>query len=1337
MKVINKKIAISIVLASMLVSNLYGTQRSLAEGVTNSNFTSVANLGGDIDMTLLDGLDVAPLGEQGDLIDSYGLDDASDNPEFNPNAMEEVQEETENLDTGLTPPPVNVLPEIEEEQELGLTIEQAQQIQNVETVTIFDLNLSNIEPVTVLDLNLSNIEPVTVLDLNLSNIEPVTVLDPEPLNLESNQILKVTAPILSVESINSNKITLNWNDTSDTETAYKIYSSTSSESGYELNSTESSGVITKDIVDLNENTTYYFKVGVVNAGGENNSSEESNTTNAKPTFTAFTAQNQNENFGATTLTITDLLDENSENISLSVESNDSSIFSTSTSWDGDLTNAQYNGQTLTITLNSEANVNGVVELNITAYDGFDSVNNIFNVTVIAVNDTPIINTNNTLTVVEKKGRNISNSYLNSSDIDNNTTLFYTLVTPATNGNLYFESNTTAIVANERFTQALINSGDINYTHNGTETTSDSFVFNVSDQSGVTTSNAIFNITITEFNDSPTYDIDTTDINVNEDFSDFNISLINIIDPENRDLNITVESNDSSIISFAQNWSTNVTSSSYTQDLNISFSSISNKYGTAELNIIVDDGVNEVTKGFNVTINPTDDNPTITTVPNISKDMNFSEFNLGINITDIDLGDINLTVDVNDTSLIEFNPTWYNDINGYNLTSSEYNNQDINLTIKPKPNVEGIVRFTLTLEDNQSGEITSSFDLNISAYNLVLADLNAIDIPSFLEFHYKKYPAIGSINGSAIEWSNPKTRANRVLRKSLSDITASFDNPTKYVQVTATARLANTTLKKDFNTSMYQNHPLYSVNSLYSGSFNFDFESTSYTESSTNSGQNLADTLFKSVDETVGGLSDISSVITKENSTSSITGAFLNDPAFQAVVASEVVAVGGNVKADVTTQLDKTVINTEEVIRGRVSSQVQMEISEKSTSIEMKQRPTSDGIGTTQSSMTTFKTLGSMGKNKAQVTLRDDGGFTSEIKNNSLKSSVTVSSDNIDLSISNQSLNGEKTIDVSVKMPLGATITQDNEGNINSKTTLTNKDKEKIIEQLENSSIDFIVKEVDLTVDIKADGSSNALAKILTNDKKTKTYSLSSRKNTSNVRIYVLNSNQANSFFLIKALFETKPKTTLRAKNNERVVIENDSIKITSISDLQEFEENQYIDKRTIKLISGRANILKDGIEEEMIIGFEYEFIPTSEAKALNAIYDEDTHYLYLKKGWSLISSPINQELNITETFYTSEMSYKFHNNSWIENPKILKPNEGMWIQYNFDIYVHFTDNDLSKSYEFNSSILNSGWNLVGTGIDVNLNSSEYKAVWTYDNITKEYVNNPTQILRGYGFWIKK
>lgn|GEM_PF-4612493 len=1039
------------------------------------------------------------------------------------------------------------------------------------------------------------------------------------VTVENNTTL-ATAPTLGVNDINSSKIVLNWNDTSSIESAYNIYQSTTSGSGYSLVSSESAGTTTKDITGLNENRTYYFKVAVINAGGENNSSEESNSTNAKPTFTLFTDKTLTEDFGTdTSLTITDLTDSNSQDINLSVESNDTSLLSFTKSWgDSNLTFANYNGETLTLTLNSEANKSGVVELNVSAYDGFDYVSNIFNVTITAVNDTPIVNTNSTLNVNQRAGAKVSSSYLSSSDPDNNTTIYYTLVTPPTKGNLYFESNSSVIAQNEKFTQALINANDINYTNSGTFG-SDSFVFKVSDQSEAVTANTTFHITISEVNLPPTFDLNMSDINISEDFSDFNISLINILDQENGDLNITVESNDTSIINFTKNWATiDVTNSSYSSDLNLTLSKVADKYGKAEFNITVDDGVNRVIKDFNITILPVDDNPVIESISNISKDMNFSEFNVSLYILDVDFGDLNLSIDVNDSTIIDINQTWYDSINEYNLTASEYNTSLQILNIKSKPNVDGVVRFTVTVEDNQSGAITKSFDLNVSAYSFVLADLNELSLTSPTTTDLTLANS-GTINSSSISWSssNSAVISNAgVVTRGSSDIS---------VTLTASVTLANTTLTKTFDITVTANPQTASSSSSGGGGFSGSISVSNQPK-------------FK-----------ISNIMIEESNGDIFTN-------------SE--NIGTNIKAD---------------------SQIELSNQELALNIAIKE--SNKKIGETKLKAPSNAKLIMDSSGNSIITT--DSGVEIEAKRDG---GVKVNHNQFNIDIKEYGSSVEISEDSSI------TITKNSGANI-SKIQIkpTGEIEAKLIKP---SGVEY---NFDFPI------------------------------NSNNKNIVLDNSALVGEYKALDRFFIVKDNNYKRA-----IQYGNTSVEIVPISNNTKFEEKLYLDKnyRGIILREGEAQVIVDSRSTDMEIDKEY-IIIIENASILSSIYNKTQNYLYISKGWSLISSPINRELNISKTFYSSELNYKFNNNSWIKNPQSLKPNEGIWIKYSFDFNVYFDEYNTTKSYEFNSSILNSGWNLAGVGSDIDLRESSFKVIWAFDNINKKWIKNPSILNRGYGAWVKK
>lgn len=125
------------------------------------------------------------------------------------------------------------------------------------------------------------------------------------------------------------------------------------------------------------------------------------------------------------------------------------------------------------------------------------------INVANVNDGPTLTINSTLSANEGSTVTIDRPHVLVSDIDNTATqLTYTLGTAPLRGQLRVDG--TAITTGGTWTQADIDNGKLTYSHNGSETTSDSFTFTVSDGSGGSIGSTTTNLTITAVNDnSPT------------------------------------------------------------------------------------------------------------------------------------------------------------------------------------------------------------------------------------------------------------------------------------------------------------------------------------------------------------------------------------------------------------------------------------------------------------------------------------------------------------------------------------------------------------------------------------------------------------------------------------------------------------------------------------------------------------------------------------------------------------------------------------------------------------------------------------------------------------------
>lgn len=152
----------------------------------------------------------------------------------------------------------------------------------------------------------------------------------------------------------------------------------------------------------------------------------------------------------------------------------------------------------------------------------------FNIVVNPINDPPSIISNQPLTLSEGNTSTISNTLLRVTDPDNTTAqLRYTITSAPTSGNVRLVG--TNLSAGQTFTQADLDSGRISYRHNGSETTSDSFTFAVSDGSG--SQSGVFSIAVTSVNDAPVV-LSSGPLSINEGaITTITNSIIRTTDPD--------------------------------------------------------------------------------------------------------------------------------------------------------------------------------------------------------------------------------------------------------------------------------------------------------------------------------------------------------------------------------------------------------------------------------------------------------------------------------------------------------------------------------------------------------------------------------------------------------------------------------------------------------------------------------------------------------------------------------------------------------------------------------------------------------------------------------------
>jgi hypothetical protein len=154
------------------------------------------------------------------------------------------------------------------------------------------------------------------------------------------------------------------------------------------------------------------------------------------------------------------------------------------------TQADINAGIVTYVHNSSATSGDSFGFSVT--DGTTTLtNNIFAITVTSATGVPTITTNTGSSVVRGGTDVISSTELNTTDTNTDAAqLVYTVTTLPPNGSVRLNGLPT-----NTFTQADINAAAVTYVHNGTATTTDSFVFSVSDGTTALPGNT-FSITVT-------------------------------------------------------------------------------------------------------------------------------------------------------------------------------------------------------------------------------------------------------------------------------------------------------------------------------------------------------------------------------------------------------------------------------------------------------------------------------------------------------------------------------------------------------------------------------------------------------------------------------------------------------------------------------------------------------------------------------------------------------------------------------------------------------------------------------------------------------------------------
>ena len=204
---------------------------------------------------------------------------------------------------------------------------------------------------------------------------------------------------------------------------------------------------------------------------------------------------------------------------------------------------------------------------------------IVNITVSSVDDAPVATFQGFSLFEDQSYSHI----LNYSDTENDSATAWNFVSTVTHGTATISSN-----------------GTLSYIPNANYTGTDSFSYNIT-AGGQTSANQIVNITVNGQNDTPTIDSTYSNINFDMNKGITNFEL-NVSDVDGDDLNVTVDSNDTSIITVTENWTNLISQANYDGvALDFNLTTEVNATGIVEITITVNDASLNNSRTFDVNV----------------------------------------------------------------------------------------------------------------------------------------------------------------------------------------------------------------------------------------------------------------------------------------------------------------------------------------------------------------------------------------------------------------------------------------------------------------------------------------------------------------------------------------------------------------------------------------------------------------------------------------------------------------------------------------------------------------------------------------------------------------
>ena len=295
----------------------------------------------------------------------------------------------------------------------------------------------------------------------------------------------------------------------------------------------------------------------------------------------------------------------------------------------------------------------------------------------------------------------------------------------------------------------------------TETSTITLTVTADGVNGTTTNTVV----TTSMNDAPTIDTTFNDIVLQEDNGTTNYEL-NVSDIEGEDLNITVESNNTSILNVTPNWNGLLNQGQYsevTQDFNLTTQPNAN--GIVNITVRLNDGELSDIKTFTVTVNAVNDKPVFESLSNIVVYKNTLLKTLEIPVDDID-SNITYAATYSNAELLQ-DINFTNNSMTISITNELSGTSDINVTVSDEEyNVSKVFKFQV-IALNENDDLKTGGDVEVDENETIIVTFTDDNITI-------KAPTVADANGTIsheINFNGVIVQATSEINGSKTELTA--------------------------------------------------------------------------------------------------------------------------------------------------------------------------------------------------------------------------------------------------------------------------------------------------------------------------------------------------------------------------------------------------------------------------------------------------------------------------------------------------------------------------------------------------------------------------------------